>query len=150
MIQRIQTVYLFCAALLSAVCVFLPLGTFVNGDVSTELTCNMFAEEMTSGRTLAAVILFLILFHSAMFSVLTIFAYRNRKSQMLFCRAIAGLLACWYIVYFVFAHVLADETATFSPSLGAILPALSIVFILLALRGIKADEKLVRAADRIR
>ena len=62
------------------------------------------------------------------------------------------LLVGWYILYTVYSNVLGDSASgtSFQVEFGGGLPAFSIVFLFLAYKGIMADERLVRAADRIR
>lgn len=121
MIQRIQTIYLLLAVLSSIACLCLFWGAWI---------------------------LVLLLALSALFGAYTIFKYSNRKIQSKFCVFNILLLIGWYVVYIVLAQ-LCDCTTAFC-IWSAILPLLSIVFYLLANRGIKADERLVREADRIR
>lgn len=121
MIQRIQTIYLLLAALSALVCILLNWGLWIP---------------------------VIILAVSALFGVYTIFTYSNRMLQAKFCVFNILLLIGWYIIYFVLLHLSEEGLKSFDYS--AVLPLLSIVCYVLARRGIIADERLVRAADRIR
>lgn len=119
MIQRIQTLYLLAAAVLSIVSACLLWGEWL---------------------------LLAVLFISAALGIYTIFGYNNRKSQMKLCTFNILLLVGWFVLYIVLSQL--ALVAVFQWS--ALLPALSLLCYFLARRGIDHDEKLVRAADRIR
>ena len=78
---------------------------------------------------------------SAVLSVYTIFMYKQRLRQAKLCLAGLFLVFVWYVLLAVYQGYV---TTTDS------LPMVSAIFIFLARKGILADEKLVRAADRIR
>ena len=98
---------------------------------------------------LVLVCFFLRLFHwidivlvvSAVLSAYTIFQYRRRIPQARLCLAGLFILLAWYI------GVAALEGEA---SIIESLPMVSVILIFLARKGILDDEKLVRAADRIR
>lgn len=121
MIQRIQSVYLLLAVISTVTC-----------------SCMMWG----------AWIFFVILILYAIFGFYTIFVYNNRKMQAKFCLFNMLLLVCWYILYFVIAHL--DASGETGLSWYVSLPGVSLVLYYLARRAIISDEKLVRAADRIR
>ena len=78
---------------------------------------------------------------SAALSANTIFLYRRRMVQARFCLAGLFVIFAWYIGIAVLEGV-----AGFVESL----PMVNAILIFLARKGILDDEKLVRAADRIR
>lgn len=78
---------------------------------------------------------------SAALSAYTIFLYRRRMVQARFCLAGLFVIFGWYIGIAVLEGV-----AGFVESL----PMVNAILIFLARKGILDDEKLVRAADRIR
>lgn len=73
----------------------------------------------------------------------------NRKLQSKLCMIISLLLIAWYGygIGVVFALKGAD---TPRPQFAAILPIIALILTFMARSGIKADEKLVRSADRLR
>ena len=137
MIQRIQSIWLFFAAL----CVFLTLkfSTYVgtNKDLIPSTFLNGIATLPLIFVTLAVGILTLI----------TIFLYKNRKLQLrLTILAVlmeAGLVFLYY-----------NEIQTFigkgTFSITAILHVAVIVFLILAARGIRSDNKLIKDSNRLR
>ncbi len=78
---------------------------------------------------------------SAALSAYTIFLYRRRMVQARFCLVGLFVIFAWYIGIAVMEGV-----AGFVESL----PMVNAILIFLARKGILDDEKLVRAADRIR
>ena len=83
-------------------------------------------------------------------SVLTIFKFHDRVLQARLCVVNIVLMILWYADYLAYAFWLNPEGTTFKPAFAACLPLVTIILYLLARAGIIADEKLVRAADRIR
>ncbi len=98
---------------------------------------------------LVLVCFFVRLFHwvdvllaaSAALSAYTIFQYRRRIVQARLCLAGLFVLIAWYI------GVAAVEGEA---GIAESLPMVAVILIFLARKGILDDEKLVRAADRIR
>jgi peptidoglycan/LPS O-acetylase OafA/YrhL len=79
-------------------------------------------------------------------SLIAIVSYKKRKIQLKWCYAVLGIL----IVYFVFIAIDLKSVCHLSLILKTTFPLLAIIFDLLAIRGIKKDEKLVRSLDRLR
>lgn len=94
-------------------------------------------------------------------TIYCISAYKHRMNQMKFVM-LNTLLILFFIVLYVLAYEktfeliatytsLVDTTTSKTSYLfGSITPILSLIFNILAYRGIKKDELLVRSADRIR
>ena len=80
-------------------------------------------------------------------SLIAIFLYKRRPLQATLCLAAMLVNILWYIV---FAVLIQQGALTESLPMTASLPIIAAIFCLLARRGILADEKLVRAADRLR
>ena len=82
---------------------------------------------------------------------IALFGYKNRKAQMRKTRWAMLLDVAYYVALSV--HVWLHATGgglTPGFALGCLCPLLSFLFLWLALRAIRKDEALVRAADRIR
>ena len=78
---------------------------------------------------------------SALLSAFTIFQYRRRIVQARLCLAGLAIVFAWYIGI----AVLDGRVSTVEA-----LPMVNAILIFMARKGILDDEKLVRAADRIR
>jgi hypothetical protein len=78
---------------------------------------------------------------SAVLSVYTIFIYKRRPLQAKLCLLGLFLIFVWYVLLAVYQGYVQTIDA---------LPMVNAILIFLARKGILDDEKLVRAADRIR
>ena len=152
MIQRIQTAYLAISMLLMVVSSCFPWGYIIHqesGDVME--VYNLY---VNSGKSYSLITLplFLIQLISIILSVYAIYSFGNRRGQMRLCSLIVGLLCGWHILATVFFLVLPDfgEQEAFRLHWFAVLPFLTILLVYMAKRAIRADEELVRSADRIR
>lgn len=154
MIQRIQTVYMFLAVVLTVVCLCMQIGTFLVAGVPVFNEYNLWMSDPLGARHFTTWPLFAVLVLSSAIGLCNIFLYTNRKMQARICLFNILLIIGWYIVYVVFSQTmnnLADlVTLSFQPSIAAALPCVSVILYVMARHAILADEKLVRAADRIR
>ncbi len=136
MIQRIQTVYLIIAAIVSAGLIFVfPIWENTQGEA-------IFAQDQ-----LIPFGMFLI---SAALSLISIFMFKNRKLQFVLGRLniilnffLLGLFVYWSLS-------LPGEMNISEKGIGMFLPIVSIVFLVLANKAIKRDEDLVKSVDRLR
>ena len=88
---------------------------------------------------------------STILPLIIIFGYKNRKRQINHVNLAMLLAVAWYAVCAAYCFAAASRTGfEVAPSYGLVFPALSLLALYLAKRGIKHDEALVRAADRIR
>lgn len=155
MLQRVQTVWLFFATLvIFALFLFPYVQVLTPGGTAQAIKVTGVYQTMGGqvvqtqpflGLTIATVLLGLI-------PLVIIFFYRNRKRQLAIC-----YLAILAILGFSFWLVQTAKTVIGNVNLeignygiGVILPSLAILFIILALRGIRNDEKLIKSADRLR
>ncbi|OYQ41496.1 MULTISPECIES: DUF4293 domain-containing protein [Flavobacterium] len=135
MLQRIQTVYLIIAFLLSAVVSFLSPMYVDNGS-------DIFAFSKIEFSMLFGL--------SAMLSVVSLLSYKNRKQQF-----VLGRLNI--LIHVILLGVLVYRLLNLSggplgsvKGIGSFLPIVSIVCLALANKAIKRDEDLVKSVDRIR
>ena len=82
--------------------------------------------------------------------VISIFSFKNRKSQFILGR-LNIILNFILLGVFVYQSLnLSGETDVSEKGIGMILPIFSIVFLALANKAIKKDEDLVKSVDRLR
>lgn len=155
MLQRVQTIWLFFATAAIFSLFLFPYLQVINPDGSVKalkvtgiyesMGGQVVQTEAFLGLTIATGILGLIPF-------INIFLFKNRKRQIIMCYlTIAGLLG--FSFWLVQTAKLALGNITLHSEnygLGVILPSLSVLFVILALRGIRKDEKLIKSADRLR
>ena len=137
MIQRIQTVYLVLAFLITGILPFVfPLWTLANGK-----------PEFFMGNQLYAALLGL----STSLSLLSILFYKKRQHQFVLGR-LNIILNLILLGLFVYRSLnVSGETITVSEKgIGMFLPIIAIVFLVLANKAIKKDEDLVKSVDRLR
>ncbi len=136
MLQRIQTLYLMIALIISAGLIFV-FYLWTNQDGLKVFAIDNY--------------LYLALFlASAVLSVISIFSFKNRKSQFVMGRLniiLNGIL----LGIFVYQSLnLSGETDVSEKGIGMLLPIFSIVCLVLANKAIKKDEDLVKSVDRLR
>lgn len=138
MIQRLQSVWLLLAAAAAFISLQVPFynGLIEQGKPLTYITAqsNLLLLILTAGVGLA--------------SLITIFLYKNRKRQLRIT-LITLLVSIINLVLFF------TQTQKFIPGQGnynltAIFAIIVPVFLFLAIRGIRKDEKLVKSLDRLR
>ena len=137
MIQRIQTIYLFLAFLMVGILPFVfPLWTLSDGK-DYYFMQNQF---------------YVILFGlSAAITIYSIISYKKRQTQFVANRLniVLNLILLGLFVYH--SLNLSGETPVVSEKgIGMFLPILTIVLLVLANKGIKKDEDLVKSVDRLR
>lgn len=173
MIQRIQTVYLFFAFMAIILVFFFPLFTFSFGstleDYVGELTFyayNLESIPVEEFFTYSIVFYLPILIILALIIILiiwSIFLYKKRLVQMRFVNFSILLNIVMVVVLFLFYYdklykhaltYLQNESIQVeifkSFKVGAVFPLISLVFLVLAYRSIRKDERMVRSADRLR
>ncbi len=136
MLQRIQTIYLLCAAGISAGLIFVFHLWITNEGI------QVFAKD--------DMLYFGLFLGSAILSLITIFMFKNRKSQFVVGR-LNIILNFILLGFFVYQSLnISGETAVSEKGIGMLLPIVSIVFLALANKAIKKDEDLVKSVDRLR
>jgi hypothetical protein len=155
MIQRIQSVYLFLTTLMSIL--FLN-GSFINfinkTGVITKLTFKGIEEGSSAqGFTLIESLLPLsiVLLLIGAISLIAIFFFKKRTVQLWLSGILIGLasfliLACSHSSYLI----ITKRSAEIVPGFKMALPFLMLIFSILAYRGIRKDENLVKSYDRLR
>ncbi len=151
MIQRIQTIYLFAAVIFMLLFYLFPIAIFTTEIFSFEFfNCHItHPENLKPNIPLFPLAVLPVL--SMLTSFIAIFLYKNRKLQMRLGKVnmfLVFTILAVTVVYFIKLKNLLDGSVQYGFS--AIFPILSFVSIVLANRAINSDEKLIKAADRIR
>ena len=154
MIQRKQTIYLFLAAVACIVCMCLPLGTLQLQGMGVEPVLYNMALVQTEGNSptynFAYLPLFIALAIPAVVALVAIFLFKNRPLQARLCSFNLLLLLVWMALFAYYKYFQLTVIGELQQTWSSVLPFVAAVFNYLAYKGIKADERLVRAADRIR
>jgi hypothetical protein len=157
MIQRIQTVYLLLLIAAFAALFFIPLSsvTVATNGIEQLHVLSVNSHKVFEGdvvkQTFPEMMLMAINAAIILLALVTIFSFKNRKLQMLICK----LLMVAVIIFVLLAFRATDAIAAVANAkaiyqAGAYIVIVSLLFIYLALNGIKKDEELVRSADRLR
>ena len=159
MIQRKQTLYLLVAAILMAMTLFMPLATFFGQSqiLSCEITLTGFEATDTTlpdapQTVMHVTYLTILLGLSTLLPLVIIFLYKKRFLQVRLCFTETVLLlgSQGFIAYYVYNLYRSFEVISWKFGIPSIFPILALVFIVLAIRGIVNDEKLVKSLNRIR
>lgn len=162
MIQRIQSAFLFLAALCLSLVFMVPVVEFSVRDT----TLPMYVTGFPAGNLYNTVvrIQWFFVFTGLLVATITLllvalFSYKKRPRQIKLC-SVSFFLT---IIFLILLCFLPDVMATrIEPGLGKdaakivklqwpiVLPVLSLAFNYLASRFIRKDEALVRSADRLR
>ena len=143
MIQRIQSLWL----LLASICAFAGLKiAFYTGNLMPEGNVapgvNLYQEINGMYSILCNVLTIII----AVMAFISIFLYSNRKLQIKFCIATMFLEITLLIYYWFSIKIFKEGTY----SLGSLLQLLVLVFLLLSVKGIAKDKRIVAESDRLR
>lgn len=95
-------------------------------------------------------LMFGILLLASSIDLLTIFIYKQRMRQAVLCAVSLFVYMAWYVALVVYSKQVAPDAVAFHLSWEAVLPMVAAILTLMARKAIIADEKMVRAADRIR
>ena len=144
MLQRIQTVYLLLAALLSGgLTFFVPFWSDGN-EIPLEL-----ADMLNGGDNLLKTVPFLFI-ASGILSLVTLFLYKNRSRQIIYNRLniVINFILLGIVVYYLL--MLPGEAEVSEKGIGVVIPLVVIVLLALANKAIIKDDKLVKSVDRLR
>ena len=156
MIQRIQSLFLFFVLSACVLMFFFPVAEFLSDFHYYKLYILEFqnmvptTEQIFSNYFTFPLIGFAVII--GLISFVAIFMYKKRRVQLLLIK-ICILLNIILIVgvFFGYPEVISKQINTEAVfGISSYFSLISLVFLILANRGIKRDEKLIRSADRLR
>lgn len=169
MIQRIQSVLLAIASMLSVAEVFLPAWKYsYNGE--TEIISGMAVSSQIDAHVRhynfwddygqhSHLVWFCLSLVVSLYLLAVIFFFKNRLLQIRLCQfgiilIVAQIAALMYLSlngpYMALDIALGGMKAASTPQFGFALPVASLILTWIASKRIMADEKLVRSVDRLR
>lgn len=156
MIQRVQSIYLFLVVVLMSFMLMWPYAEIALRDgqvvIFYSYAVKQYLTEDNAELLIRSIPVLIMVLLIALISFMNIFQFNRRIIQMRVCVLNAllmiGLLLLMFYYYFVIKRSLPVETHALK--LPFIIPVISIIFTLLAYRGIHRDEMLVRSYDRLR
>lgn len=161
MIQRKQTIYLLLAFIMVLLLFFFPIFSLKAVKFGQEYGGSFGAYGIQGEDYNQGFPMYLLYAFMALLTAMSIAFFKNRKKQLLLCRInfivhlliVIGLTVFYYVGKGIAEERMADfgfSHPEFSVDLGYFFAVATIPFILLAIRGIKADEALLSSIDRIR
>jgi hypothetical protein len=155
MIQRIQSLYLLLTTVLSIL--FLN-GSFINFTDKTgsvlkmTLTGIVKSTEGQSPQLIEKVMpVALIIVLIAVLSLVTIFIFKKRNIQLSLSKILIGLVSGFILILCYYSyHIISEYGGKILPGWKIVLPFLLLIFSILAFRGIRKDDQLVKSYDRLR
>ena len=144
MIQRIQTLYLLLAGVISLGFIFV-FSLWTNTKGVEYFALDLFYESLIILKVIP--ILFVL---SGFLSLISLFLFKNRKNQFILNRIniLINLFLLGVLIYHLL--MLSGETQVSEKGIGVFLPVVVIVLLAIANKAIKKDEDLVKSVDRLR
>ena len=137
MIQRIQTIYLLLAFVVTGILLFfIPLWTMKDGKEFYFMQSQVYTILLGLSTTL---------------TLFSIVSYKKRQNQFVIGRLniILNLILLGLFVYRSL-NLSGETPAVSEKGIGMFLPVIAIVLLVLANKAIKKDEDLVKSVDRLR
>ncbi len=151
MIQRIQSLYLFLAAVALGLIFIFPLANLSNSQDLIIFKVTGFSKFSILEKIPMWPILVINLL-SLLLTIITIGLFKKRLMQIKLIR-IALMLNLGFIAltYFVYGDHLAKLIKMqINYEIGSVLPLIALIFHVLAMYAINKDERLIKSIDRIR
>lgn len=150
MIQRIQSVYLLLTTLMSFL--FLKSGFIAFSDESSAvINFTMTGISGVSGTLMRVIPITLLLFIIPVLSLITIFLFKTRRLQLILCKLLLTLVSVFIIMLVYYSYtVISRYNAELIPGIRMAVPVIQLILVILAYRGIKKDDNLVKSYDRLR
>lgn len=155
MIQRIQSLFLFLTTLVSLIFLKGSYLSFINKTGSVINITFTGIMKSTDGQTFELIqnvmpITILIPVIAALsFSI--IFFFKNRSLQLLLSKILIALITILILVSGYYSYIIISQMdGAIVPGIKMVLPVIMLILSVLAFRGIKKDDQLVKSYDRLR
>lgn len=154
MIQRIQSVYLFAAIVLTLCLFCFPYVEVLNGEITYATTTCYLSPSAIGLSKVVMMPLAIVTCLAVIICFITLFTFRNRTRQMKLTKIsiyLQFLIFATMIAYIIgLSKALCADNLQFNLCFPMIFPIVNIILLVLAHRGIKKDDDLVKSADRLR
>ncbi len=143
MIQRVQTVYLLMASIMSGVLIFVF-------NLWKSIEKSIFALDLLTSESNLLKLIPILFLVAAILAFVAIFIFKNRKLQFVVGRftILINLILLGLLIYV--SLTLPGEASVSEKGIGMFIPILAILLLVLANKAIKKDEDLVKSVDRLR
>jgi hypothetical protein len=158
MIQRIQTLYLALAFIAIALLFAFPLAQFFSETgayiFSVKGLKNMVPGDPNAFNPMVFLPLIIVVIGLVLLNLFTIFQFKNRSFQIKLTNiGVLASIALIMGIFFLYIPMIEKKiniVPDYSKAFGIYLPLVALVFMVMANRAIKRDDKLVKSADRLR
>jgi hypothetical protein len=155
MIQRIQSIFLFLTTLVSFIFLRGSILSFINkagSAINITLTGIMKSPDGQTFELVQNVLPITILIPViAGLSFSVIFFFKNRAFQLLLTRILIALITGLILVFGYYSFiVISQQDCVLVPGIKMAMPVIQLILSILAFRGIKKDDQLVKSYDRLR
>jgi di/tricarboxylate transporter len=155
MIQRLQSVYLSLLTLLSLLLFKGSILAFYdNAGIIMKITCRGIVQSAVGQSGTPPEKLFLLSAIVAIIPVLalvTIFFFRKRAIQLWLSKILIGVLIAFLLILAFYSyHIISSYGSHLIPGVKMSIPVLLLILAVLAHRGIRKDDQLVKSYDRLR
>jgi hypothetical protein len=149
MIQRIQSLYLLLVIIAYTLLFFFPIATYtaMSADNLTEITTRFSLLGITNANSNSTIPLMIAVVLLAIATLVTIFLYKKRLLQIKIT-AIVLLAHMGLVVALFYSGGKIGVNPAYDA--GMYIALIPLVFLVLANRAIRRDEKMVRSTDRLR
>lgn len=155
MIQRVQSIYLLLTTVLSVLFLLSGIIYFTESSGSLlKISFNgLFRETGMQNNELVNSILPLtvLLIIIPLLAFVIIFLFKNRSIQIILTRVLITLITMLIVTIAAYSIAISEKFgASINPVFNTAIPLVQLALAVLALRGIKKDDDLVKSYDRLR
>lgn len=155
MIQRIQSVWLFFASAALFALYLFPTMQWLNPEGKIQIAKVSGIYENINGTLVQTTPFTLlgivgVLVATTPFVILFFYRDRNLQIKLSYTTIVITLTFSFWLAQSIRQAAAISQFNADNYGIGALLPSAAILFLILAIRAIKKDEKLIRSADRLR
>lgn len=152
MIQRIQSIFLSLVIAASITIFFYPIARFYSGNIYCQFDILKISSISVNKINFPSTLPFILMVIAiGLLSIITLFLYKNRPIQIKLCKINILINILLIIMVFFYADNISKIIKVEADyKIGAYLPLVSLVFLILSNWAIRKDEKLVKSQDRLR
>lgn len=153
MIQRVQTLFLLAAIVVQILFISFPLTHFILADMNIDFMAIGFKGGVDFSEILIYTTPLYILSWAILFlSFVSIFLYKKRILQIRICiyNMLLNIGLIGMLILQISNFMKKNPVEAHSYTLIIAIPLVSIILLILAFRGIRKDELLLKAYDRLR
>lgn len=142
--QRVQTLYLLLTIILQWIGSFLPIGSYKDAERLGQ--CFSLVFDLATTESIIFSVLITVL------AVTAIAKFKHRKNQMKLCFFLTLVIIAAYITMLVSVYRFAIEQPIMPRFyyVFSLLPVILVALTIMAKRGIRKDDELVRSSNRLR